>query len=107
MNRSEWFGFAVMVAILASGYFQVRAERKSRVTQNGHPILDSALLLGSGILLIGFMGMGFWLFDLYGINANTHWVRFLSYVILLVIAGGLWWLCNLILRRARKRGEHR
>jgi hypothetical protein len=96
-----WMGLLVFAVWFGGTYLRIRAQRRSGVVQNfGHPILDQFLLLGSGLLLAGFLTLALFLFG----RSYAHPLkeRFLAYAVLLAAGGLLTWLSNGILRRMRK-----
>ena len=101
MNPRGWFGLAVLIVSLALGYLRIRKDRRNRLTQSfGHPVLDNFLLLVSGCALAAILALA-----IYHLKLDLHPIarRAFGYTLLLVLAGGLSWFGNGILRRIGKR----
>jgi hypothetical protein len=104
MVDRAWLGLALLILILGGGCFRIRAQRKAGAIRNfGHPILDSVLLFSSGLLLATALGFGLWLLNLYVTNSRITFVHFLFDTFFLVLAGSLWWVCNMILCHVKRR----
>jgi F0F1-type ATP synthase assembly protein I len=85
----------MMFVYLGLGYLRVREYRQSGITQSfGHPLVDSFLLLISGLLVAA--ALMFFMVEFR--NGGSH---FLAYVLLLGFGGTLTWVCNGVLRGSR------
>jgi hypothetical protein len=97
MNQRAWLGLALIIVYVGYGYFKVRAERRSGKTQSfGHPTLDAFLLFASGLLLAAALVLLSFHF-----GSHHQGARLFVYIFLLLLGGGLTWLCSRILRRPR------
>jgi ABC-type xylose transport system permease subunit len=84
-----------MIVYLGYGHFKVRADRRSGRTQSfGHPVLDAFLLFVAALLLTTTIVLLFIYFD-----SHFQGARWLVYMLLLLLGGGLTWLSNRVLRR--------
>jgi len=99
MDLRAWTGFLLIAVYLSGGYFRVRRERRSgRTTSFGHPALDNALLLASGLILAATLALALSLLrDNHSLKG-----RVIAYTLLIFVGGALTWMCNRILRRSRK-----
>jgi uncharacterized membrane protein YdcZ (DUF606 family) len=91
----------LIVAYLGGGFLRVRSQRQTGVTHSfGHPVLDSLLLLLSGLLLAGTVVGVVALLK----NGHAHPIknRMIAYPLVVLAGGALTWLCGGILRRSRK-----
>ena len=101
MDLRAWMGFLLIAVYLGGAYFRVRRERRSgRTTSFGHPVLDNALLLASGLILAGTLALVLLL--LRGNHSHPVKERMIAYALLILAGGVLTWLCNGILRRSGK-----
>ncbi len=101
MDLRAWTGFLLIAVYLSGAYFRVRRERRSgRTTSLGHPVLDNALLLASGLILAATLALALSL--LKGDHPHPVKGRVIAYTLLIFVGGALTWLCNGILRRSRK-----
>ena len=101
-----WIGLVILCVWIGGAYLRVRARRRSGAIKDfGHPVLDQFLLLVSGLLLSGLMGVAFFLFA--GFQSHPVNERILIYGVGLAAGGSLTWLCNALLRRVRRRKQPR
>ena len=97
------YGFLWVVVILGYGLYLTRRDRRSgRVQSGGRPWLDNLLLLLSGIVLAGVMGVAIWLLG-PGATRQGSMGRVAFEVAFIGVAAGVTYCASLLLRR--KKGK--
>ena len=97
------YGFLWVVAIVGYGLYLTKRDRRSgRVQSGGRPLLDNLLLLFSGMVLAGVMGVAIWFLGPRATRPGSMG-RMAFEVAFIGVAAGVTYCANLLLRR--KKGK--
>lgn len=106
MNREGWIVSLLYVAYFIYELRWIKRDRRSgRVTSNGHPTRDSALLFVSGLILAGVLTIVVFVGNTRLGERDMHFgpIRYAVDLLLLMVAIGLTAFSNRLLGRPHKR----